>query len=231
LTSVAAYEVRNHDAGAYFILHRQGSRRLGMRLSNEATLASVASIIRQVSPTHFTPLEVSFKHPAPASTTAHEAYFGCPVYFEAEMDGLSVSSGALSSPNRLGDDGITRFLLKHLDAELQILDADRGLEEMVQSAIARSLSEGAPKMPDIARRLGMSERTLHRRLAEEGLSFQKIAVDAKRELATGLLSQSGYSIAEIAFLTGFSEQSAFNRAFKRWAGQTPAAYRETKRPA
>jgi AraC-like DNA-binding protein len=86
-------------------------------------------------------------------------------------------------------------------------------------------------MPAVARRLGQSERTLQRRLGEEGLSFQKLVDDARRELAEGLLAKSHYSLAEVAFLTGFSEQSAFNRAFKRWMNQTPAAYRESHRAA
>ena len=86
-------------------------------------------------------------------------------------------------------------------------------------------------VPAVARRLGLSERTLQRRLGEERLSFQKLVDEARRELAEGLLVQSDYSLAEVAFLSGFSEQSAFNRAFKRWMNQTPAAYRESHRTA
>lgn len=227
LTSVAEYEVRPEgQVGAWFILHRAGERRLGLRLSNEATLASVTSIIRQVSPGDFAPLEVHVKHPPPSSTSAHEAYFGCPVRFEADLDALLVPSAALAERNRLGDEGMTRFLLRHLDAELQKVAADRTLRETVQDAVVQSLSDGVPKMPDIARRLGFSERTLARRLGDDGLSYQKLVDEARRQLAEGLLVQSDYSLAEIAFLTGFSEQSAFNRAFRRWRDQTPAAYRD-----
>lgn len=229
LTSVSEYEVRHRDADAYFMLHRAGERRLGLRLSNENTLASVASIIREVSPEDFTPLEVHLKHPPPATTVAHERYFGCPIFFESEMDALLISSEDLTRPNRLGDEGITRFLLDHLDAELKKISADRTLKQMVEDAIAQSLSEGVPKMTAVARRLGLSERTLQRRLGEEGLSFQTLVEGARRELAEGLLVQSDYSLADIAFLTGFSEQSAFNRAFKRWVDKTPAAYREASR--
>lgn len=231
LTNVAEYEVRHEGSDAYFILHRAGERRLGLRLSNEATLASVTSIIRQVSPREFAPLEVHLKHPPPAVTAAHEAYFGCPVVFESGLDALLVPAEALAQPNRLGDVGITRFLLSHLDEELKKLKADRTLREMVHDAIAQSLSDGVPRVPAVARRLGLSERTLQRRLGEEGLSFQKLVDEARRELAEGLLVQSDYSLAEVAFLSGFSEQSAFNRAFKRWMNQTPAAYRESHRTA
>lgn len=229
LTSVAVYEVRQQGADAWFMLHRAGERRLGLRLSNETTLASVASIIREVATADFTPLEVRLKHPPPATTAGHETYFGCPVAFETEMDALLVPAEALTRPNRLGDAGITRYLLKHLDEELTRLDADRSLRDMVHDAVAQQLSSGVPRMAMIARRLGMSERTLQRRLAEEGLSFHKLVEDARRELAEALLTRSDCALTEVAFLTGFSEQSAFSRAFKRWMDQTPAAYREAAR--
>lgn len=229
LTSVTEYELRQEAEGAWFLLHRAGLRRLGLRLSNEASLASVLSISRQVSPLPVTPLEVRFQHPAPPDLSAHNAFFGCPIEFEADRDGLLFSTDALTRRNRMGDEAITRFLLPHLDVELKRLEAERSLTEMVHDAVAGSLSDGVPKMPAIARRMGMSERTLQRRLSEEGLSFQALVDSARRDLAEGLLMQSDYSLAEVAFLTGFSEQSAFTRAFKRWSSQTPAAYRCAKR--
>jgi AraC-like DNA-binding protein len=231
LTSVLEYEVRPRGSDAFFLLHRAGERRLGLRMSNEATLASVTSIIRQVSPEDFAPLEVHLKHPPPAVTAMHETYFGCPVDFESDMDSLLVAGETLARPNRLGDEGITRFLLDHLDRELGKLDRDQTLEQRVRDAIAQSLSAGVPKMSAVARGLGLSERTLGRRLGEEGLSFQRIVDEARRDLAEGLLTRSDYALADVAYLTGFSEQSAFNRAFKRWRAETPAAYREANRPA
>lgn len=231
LTSVSAYEVRTEGRDAYFVLHRDGERRMGMRMSNEATLASVASITRQVATDGFNPREVYFKHPAPASVAAHEAYFGCRVVFESELDALLISAEALARPNRMGDEGLTQYLLGHLDEELKKVEAEETLEQMVRDAVAQSLSAGVPKMAVVARRLGLSERTLQRRLGEEGLSFQRLLEGARRELAQGLLVQSDYSLAEVAFLTGFSEQSAFTRAFKRWLKETPSAYREAHRAA
>ena len=73
----------------------------------------------------------------------------------------------------------------------------------------------------------MGARTLQRRLTERGLSFQSVVDMARHDLARRLLSETQYSLAEIAFLTGFAEQSGFTRAFKRWAGQTPRSYRLT----
>lgn len=225
LTSVATYEIRPDGENAYFVLHRAGPRRLGLRLSNEATLASVTSMIRQVSPTPFAPLEVHFKHPAPERASAHGAYFGGALRFGSELDALLISGAALSRPNRLSDAGLSQFLVRRLDDELSALPDAPRLSEHVLREIAQSLSDGAPKADAIARRLGLSERTLQRRLREEGSSFHQLSEAARRDLAKTLLAEQSYALAEVAFLTGFSEQSAFTRAFKRWTAQTPAAYR------
>ena len=80
-------------------------------------------------------------------------------------------------------------------------------------------------MEDVARRLAMSERTLHRRLSERGLTFKSLVDSTRRHVAENLLRDSRYTATEVAFLTGFSEQSAFTRAFRRWAGQTPRSFR------
>ncbi|ARE39701.1 Transcriptional regulator, AraC family [Rhodovulum sp. P5] len=229
LTSVSEHEVRWAGDDAWFFLHRAGTRRLGMRLSNEATLASVMSLIRQVSEAPITAVEVHFRHPAPPTLTAHERYFGCPAIFGSDRDALLLPGAVLSRPNRQGDTGITRFLLQHLDAELDKLGTDRSLGQTVRGAIAQALSAGVPKAAEVAARLGISERTLQRRLGEEGLSFQKLVDEARRELAEGLLAERDYALAEIAFLTGFSGQSAFTRAFRRWRNETPAAYRAAQK--
>lgn len=227
-TSVVEYELRNVERGVLFILHRAGPRRLGMRLSNEATLASAVSLARQVSPDPVVPVEVMVRHPAPKSLEAHKAYFGCPLHFDSAYDALLLSQETLFQPNVLGDEGITQFILSHLDAEIAVVENDVNLVHQTKDRIARALSEGLPKMADVAKGLGLSVRSFHRKLAEHGASFQTLTEETRRELALGLLRDERYSLSEIAFLTGFSEQSAFTRAFKRWMGQTPASYRSNR---
>lgn len=227
-TSVVEYELRPDPRGSLFILHRSGERRLGLRLSNEATLASAVSIARQVSPLPVTPLEVLVRHPAPKSTESHADYFGCPIRFGAQLDAILFSRETLAQPNILGDEGISRYLISHLDAELSEIAEEAPLVARAKDAIAQALNEGAPKMADIARGLGLSARSFHRRLSENGMSFQTLTEDTRRDLAEGLLRDESHSLAEIAFLTGFSEQSSFTRAFKRWVGTTPASYRKDR---
>lgn len=224
-TSIVRYELKETEDGILFVEHRKGARRLGMRISIEADLASGVSLSRQVTTPDFAPIAVFFKHPAPKTTDHHTDYFGCPVHFGAERDAMLLSRASLTVPNALGDEGITRFLISHLDQELSEIDGAPSIVVATKDAIARALSEGLPRMADVARGLGLSARSLHRRLAEHGLTFQTLTEDTRRELAEGMLAEEQYSLSEIAFLTGFSEQSAFTRAFKRWTGQTPASYR------
>jgi len=228
-TSVVEYELRPEGDAVWFLLHRTGPRRLGLRISNEATLASAASIAREVSSDGvFQPLEVHLQHKAPPVTLDHARYFGCPVRFNSDRDALLIANTTLSRANRLGDEGITRFLLGHLEQELAKVAGTQSISRRIRDVLVRALSEGVPKMEEVARRLGMSARSLHRRLAEDGLSFQVLTEETRKDLAIALLKQDQYSLAEVAFLTGFSEQSAFTRAFKRWLGETPAAYRKNR---
>ncbi len=229
LTSVSMYEVEPTLRGAFMHLHRAGERRLGLRMSNEATLASIASISREVASNPFRALEVHIKHPAPNSIGAHEAYFGCPVHFQSDRDALLVSKETLDRPNNLGDASIASFFDTHLETELSNLDHSVSLQRQVRDLVTPSLSEGVPLLSDVAGRLAMSGRTLQRRLADQGTSFQALVDESRRRLAHRLLLETDYSLIEVAFMTGFSEQSALTRAFKRWMGQTPSAFRGAAR--
>jgi AraC-like DNA-binding protein len=230
LTDVATYEIRADKLDIWLILHRIGENRRGVSLSNEATLASITTICREASTAEFRPISVHFMHSAPPSVEMYEAFFGCEVVFSSYRNALLVNRHAVDLPNRLGDEAMSRFFISHLDDKLAKVEAEKPVETVVQEQLSLSLSAGVPKMTEIARRLGMSERTLHRRLSERGLSFQAVIETSRRKLAERLLHQTHYSLAEIAFLTGFSEQSALNRAFKRWTGRTPASYRQATKP-
>jgi AraC-like DNA-binding protein len=110
------------------------------------------------------------------------------------------------------------------NARLQILDhAPTCLQ--TRAVMIRHLPDGEPRRPKVASALGMSERTLQRRLAAEGTSFQRLLDDTRRELAQQYLGQKNVSLADAAYLLGFSDQSSFFRAAKRWFGSSPRHYR------
>ncbi len=229
LGSAETYSVEKTAGGLFFNLEKAGDGRTGMLLSNEASMSAVDTISREVSTGDFAPLAVHFKHAPRGDVAVYEAHFGCPVHFESGRDALLVSEECIDAPNRLGDETIAGFFDRHLEQQLASLTQDSNLELRVRRAVANVLSEGVPTVSSIASELAMSARTLQRRLSEQGHSFQSVVDRARKDLAQRLLAETDYSLAEVAFLTGFAEQSGFTRAFKRWAGQTPRSYRLSAR--
>ncbi len=225
LGSAETYTLEQSEEGWLIKLDKAGDGRLGMVLSNEASMAAVNVIAKEVTTARFVPLGVYFKHAPRGEAAVFERHFGCPVQFEAGRDGLLIRAADLDAPNKLGDETIARFFDQHLEEELAALSGDEGLEQTVRREVANVLSDGVPTLTQIATELGIGARTLQRRLSEGGHSFQGVVDMARKDLAQNLLRETDYSLAEIAFLTGFSEQSGFTRAFKRWAGQTPRSYR------
>lgn len=220
-----AYTLQRTNDGWFFNLEKAGDGRLGMQLSNEASMSAVDVISKEVSSAPFAPLAVYFKHPARGDVELCESHFGCPVHFSSGRDALLVSEESIDAPNTLGDETIAQFFDRHLEGELASLEQEASLEHDVRRAVTSRLSEGVPSLSEIASELGLGSRTLQRRLSENGYTFQSLVDLARKDLAQSLLRETSYSLAEIAFLTGFAEQSGFTRAFKRWAGQTPRSYR------
>ena len=225
LGSAEAYTLQETNDGWLFNLDKAGDGRLGMQLSNEASMSAVDVISKEVSTTAFVPIAVFFKHPPRGDKMVYENHFSCPVHFESGRDALLVSEHAMDVPNKLGDKTIASFFDQHLEQELAQLTGDHGLEHSVRRAVTNVLSEGVPTLSLIATELGIGSRTLQRRLSDNGHSFQSVVDLARQDLSQRLLRETDYSLAEVAFLTGFAEQSGFTRAFKRWAGQTPRSFR------
>ncbi|MEZ4233315.1 MAG: AraC family transcriptional regulator ligand-binding domain-containing protein [Polyangiaceae bacterium] len=225
ITDTLEYQLVDEAGGRRFILAgRSSEQRRGIQIANEAALAAVWSILRQVTVDSVVPELVSFRQACPADAGEHRRHFGCRVRFEAGIDALHLSERVLATQTRLGDEGLSAFLLSQLD-ELHAQRAERSLVAGVRRAVTDALCDGVPRKGRIARQLGMSERTLQRHLAEGGRSFQALVDEVRREVAEQLLVTTTHSLSEVAFLTGFSEQSAFQRAFKRWTGRTPLAFR------
>lgn len=230
LGDAVTYELRpDDDRGATFIIGGRPASRPGIAVANEGAIAAVLSMCRQAvgSETPLVPTSVTFAHRAPSSLAAQEAFFGCSVVYGAEHDALQLSADVLATPTRLGDAAISEYLVGRLDDELRAALAERGIEARVRHVIANDLADGVPPMRIVARRLGMSERTLHRRLGDGGVRYQDLVVDVRQTVATAMLTTTDHTLVDIAFLTGFSEQSAFQRAFKRWTGRTPLQVRRS----
>lgn len=196
-----------------------------MRQHNEYSMAVAVKTFRLLTGTQWIPLEVQFAHEPPASTAEHSRVFGCPVLFGYPMNALVVEHELIQRIVSSADDRLYRVLKQHVDRLLAELPHDNDLLSSVKRAIVESMALGGPKREQVAKALSMSPRTLERRLKERGVVYKKLVSEIRGQFALDYLKDRQRTITEVAFLLGYSEVSAFNRAFKRWTGQSPIEYR------
>lgn len=173
------------------------------------------------------PLEaVELTFHAPEDVGEHERIFACPVRFGQPRARLVIPRASWEQPLRTADPALFSVLEDHAQRLLAELPTDDGaLVTKLRAVLRQELRGGDASIGHVARRLGLGERTLQRRLDESGLGFADVLAEVRAELAREYLREPGVSLAEIAWLLGFSDQSAFTRAFKRWTGLTPGAWR------
>lgn len=205
--------------------HRDLERTLGVRAANEGALADFVAGIRQIHGADVLPLRVGFRHPAPRDIRAHQAFFRCPIEFEAPYDEFELPLSLYENPQQSVNPALSAFFVKHAEELLRQHDTEDTLRGRVRQEILAQLPNGELSLGLVARRLGMSERSLRRYLTEENTSFSDLVAEVRYERARVLLDSPRLSLAEIAYLLGFSNVSAFSRAFKAWSGKAPGQYR------
>lgn len=191
----------------------------------EAPITMIITIARELSGHHVVPLQVSFRHAPRSGMDEHEAFFGIPVRWNAPDNEIVLSDTVLELPVRSANKGLYPQLLLNIDAQKDQAAQPSSTIEKVRLQIQRRLIEGTPLKKAVARAMGMSARSLFRRLAEAGTTFDALLDRTRRELAIELLADSTIAISKVATLLGYSEPSPFFRAFERWFGSTPAEYR------
>ena len=180
------------------------------------------------APSFDTQYEVWFKHAAPASLTEYERTFvNGTLRFEATSNGFVVPSELLLLPNPSADPNLHQIMRQYAERMLADLPGASSTTSQVREIVAKRLAQGTPSAPAVARELSMSRRTLARRLEQEGTSFTELLEDVRRCMAMHYVRRTDMSMTEIAYNLGFSQQSAFHRAFRRWTGQTPLEYRRS----
>lgn len=210
--------------------HRSPRFTLGARIAVECNMAVHLRCFRQCAGVEFSPLRVTFRHAAPRDLAAHRDFFRCPLEFGAPRDGFAFPAALLQIVPRDANPALSAFFFRHAEdlRRRRVVEASR-MADRVHAAVAHLLASGEPSAGVVARQLGTSERTLRRHLEEEGTTFRQVVADVRRRTAEELLRESDTSMSEIAFLLGFSEVTAFARAFKRWSGRTPGQLREEAR--
>lgn len=167
---------------------------------------------------------VEFTHPM-GDLSALEDYFGCSVRIGAGCNRLTLCRSDLDLPFVSYNEELLEILTPVLEQSLNELQPIPSIAEKVKWIMKRSFARGRPDIQYIASELGMSNRTLQRRLMDEGVSFKQLLSQARHEQALVHLADPSLEIKEVAFLTGYEDQNSFYRAFRMWEGNTPANWR------
>ena len=197
------------------------------RLVDETAITALVQFARDVTGAGDTPIEaVHFVNEPPASLAPYRRYFGGDVLFRQDATRVRLPVALLARPLRQPDAALLGLLERQAESLLAELPEAGDLEQAVRRAVAASARESEVSLERVASALHTSPRTLHRRLEALDLGFRELRDDTRRRLAEQHLADPGMGIAEVALLLGYSEQSAFTRAFRRWTGDTPRAFRK-----
>jgi AraC-like DNA-binding protein len=196
----------------------------------EFAMAMALRLAREATATDLIPTEVCFAHPAPTNLIELRRFFRAPLLFSADLEAISFSNTDGARPLRSADAALAATIHRRLDKALTQLDrpGDASTAARVRRVLVETMGQGNPSVTTIGREMGLSARTLSRRLVEEGTSFRQIRDHVRSQLAAALMSDASVSIAEVAFFLGYAEPAPFHRSFKRWTGKTPQAYRRSR---
>lgn len=168
-------------------------------------------------------------HPRPGYASEYEKLLGGPVSFGHGVTRLAFDSQHLAHPIPHRNPYVYSAMLKQVNVLLARLQSRRSFSRKIRRLISRQMATDRIDADTLARQCHMSRQTLYRRLKKEGMSFHELVEDVRKDKALRYVAADHYALGEIAFLLGFSELSAFSRAFKRWTGMAPAQYRAQHR--
>ncbi|MFL9457743.1 MULTISPECIES: AraC family transcriptional regulator [Nostocales] len=188
-------------------------------------VANIVWSFRQATGVNWVPLQVKFQHPHPPDISAYRDFFRAPLEFDCSVDELVLDGELLQLPLLKADPGLDAILNRHVKELIARLPKSNTFVDSVHWAISEGFRCGDVGMEAIAKRLSYTPRTFQRKLKESGTSYTDLLDRMRHQLSVHYLQEAPIAISEIAFLLGFSESSAFHRAFKRWTGTSPSEFR------
>jgi AraC-like DNA-binding protein len=222
--------IAHHTDGDRLVLQWGVSRGKPGALFDEAGITGIVQFARalcgQPLPVH----AVDFVNPppSPALAKAFVAYFGCPVRWAQPVTRLVIALESLQTPLRQPDPVLRGLMEAQVDAALAHLPEAGDLIDLARRVVQQLAPQGLPELSQVADELQVSPRVLYRRLAERGWQFRALRDQALHALALQHLADPRLSLAEVGALLGYTEQSAFTRAFKRWQGDAPLQWRRQR---
>jgi AraC-like DNA-binding protein len=222
-------EVKPDRAGIQLIIRASDPIWRQCRHLGEFGTARMIAALRTITGVALSPLEVRLMHPRQGTSAECRRFFGSPVEYGAAADIVRFSKDVLAIRIPTADSRLGHILRAYADALLHQApaQADASLEEKVMAIVADRLGSGRLALGDIARALGLSDRTLRRRLSEAGTSFSALVERKRIDLAREWLTGTDFDLKHISFMLGYSEPAAFSRAFKRRTGSTPGRLRDS----
>jgi AraC-like DNA-binding protein len=220
----AGYHCVEDADGLRFIYdHQRGDAPYAYALA-DCGMSLVVSMCRENFGDSLSPLVVYLRRPPPQDPKPYRDFYRCPVCFGADENSFVLQRHIAEMPLASGNHEIAATFDAILNEQLAKL-TDTDIATRCKNYLLQQLTSGSPSEDDLASAMGMSRRTLQRKLGELGLTYSDLLDETRYDLAQRYLDDQERSVTEITFLLGFSEQSAFTRAFKRWSGKAPMAYR------
>jgi AraC-like DNA-binding protein len=223
----AELKITNTREGLRFVYDHRRRDPVLRAIGSDFVMSLVVDMCRMNYGASLRPVEVRLSRAKPGDIEPYRHFYGCPIHFETNEDSFLLSARVADEPLHTANRQLAGILDSILTAQLAALDKDN-IPARCKSSVLEQLTSGEVSENDMARQLHMSRRTLQRKLAESNTTYQKLVDDTRRDLALRYMEDAGKSISDVTFLLGFSGQSAFTRAFKRWTGMSPTTYREQK---
>ena len=195
-----------------------------VRQNLDVALVCAVKSLQRLTASNYLPVAVNFYYPRPTNWNEHYRVFDCSLQFNQKVSSICFDKHLLGAEVQSKDTGLLHTLSTHANEVLNRLPVEGSATYEVKKALLGAAGPHTYKMEDVAREINVGERTLQRRLQEEGSSFKHILAEIREKLAKKMLLEGAGTMSDIAYLLGFSEPSAFVRAFKGWTLSTPKQF-------